>query len=1254
MSRSSQRGVALVITLIMLAVVTVMAVLFLGLSRRERVSVIVTADLTGAKNAAEISTARAQAEMIGRIAASSNLFAYGMMVSTNYTQRAFVPGVSAYTNVGYNYANGLPLNNDADIRQNLTNLFYDPRPPVYVVTNENTAESEFRFYLDLNRNGLFDTNGWQTVFVRPQLATNLFLWGDPEWIGILEHPDQPHSASNRFVARYAYLVLPIGKTLDLNFMHNWVRRPDGNLQPLPTPLRDGFLRNQGAGSWEINLAAFFRDLNTNIWPPTPLCYTYDPAGLNNSGWAFEDAVNTLRYRYRNNFNSLRSVDALFAGTPAPVIFRTDGIDIYSDGQLMTGVKPANPEGSGGNFDDTAQPWSGSDNTNGYYSVFELFDPAKSSVNFTNRLLPALRTGNSYMRDTFSRLMAQLGTDSLPANRGKLNLLYDNVDANGLVNPQLTTNFITWTPIRFFTNAADLMLRRQYGGLVTATSIPIWPTNMYGGGVHRLLQLAANLHDDPLYRVLAAGTTNHYLPTVFRPLFRRTGTNIFISGFAEVTNSLPLSAAWVDLRTISTNQISTTGDTHVNVYGVPWVISARKGFPNFNEFLLKTTVQVTRRLEAVKDSPTDTTPVFNQLYEIGISNLFGLESWNSYTQAYPGQLNLRLTNSCALALTDETRAPANIRNSNYFARFEANVPPNTWVGEQFRVPLSNQFNFIPDMAYYPLQNPPLQPSAPEESVRFDRVPGFPVPSWKLYATNRLTYAVIDTTTDRIVDFVNLDHMLVTMDINRALVGSTNIGFSSEIGTSSRVGAFWQTNRVGSGSVDPRLAPVNSTIGITNQIFYSFTNILSDAEWASYSQDPMAGDQKLKAIDEFRRFLGFSGLPGYTNPPTPGKLRMQVPFTPTRKLDLKMSWSANDPLVHYHIDDLYHPDYANTNNIIPFPANVPPPPSNLGQLNERYNPWGGRPGASTQGNQWAFDPTVKDTLVRFSDDWDFPTNRFPNIGWLGRVHRGTPWQTIYLKSILSRQDINNALQSADAAASVGNLMNNSMNSWIAWGGRPDTHPITDWPLLQLFTVAPNDNAARGLLSVNQTNLAAWSAVLSAVPVLTNTVGGVTKNAVATNWGNLWIEPGSPQLRAIVDSINATRLTQPGQAFNSLGAVLASPGLTIESPFLNPTNDVNQMNFGISDAVYERIPQQILSLLKEDEPVVAIYAYGQSLKPAERSVVTAPGTYYNLCTNYQITGEVVTKSIVRFLELPKQNQTDPAVYKAVVESFNILSAD
>ena len=41
-------------------------------------------------------------------------------------------------------------------------------------------------------------------------------------------------------------------------------------------------------------------------------------------------------------------------------------------------------------------------------------------------------------------------------------------------------------------------------------------------------------------------------------------------------------------------------------------------------------------------------------------------------------------------------------------------------------------------------------------------------------------------------------------------------------------------------------------------------------------------------------------------------------------------------------------------------------------------------------------IKDPLVYCSDDWNFPTNKFPTVGWLGRVHRGTPWQTVYLKA------------------------------------------------------------------------------------------------------------------------------------------------------------------------------------------------------------------------------------------------------------------
>ena len=48
--------------------------------------------------------------------------------------------------------------------QNIANLLYNPRPPVFVVTNRLQPNSnEFRFYLDLNRNGRDDPNGLQPV-----------------------------------------------------------------------------------------------------------------------------------------------------------------------------------------------------------------------------------------------------------------------------------------------------------------------------------------------------------------------------------------------------------------------------------------------------------------------------------------------------------------------------------------------------------------------------------------------------------------------------------------------------------------------------------------------------------------------------------------------------------------------------------------------------------------------------------------------------------------------------------------------------------------------------------------------------------------------------------------------------------------------------------------------------------------------------------------------------------------------------------
>ena len=65
--------------------------------------------------------------------------------------------------------------------------------------------------------------------------------------------------------------------------------------------------------------------------------------------------------------------------------------------------------------------------------------------------------STYNRYTYYRLLSQMGVESAP-EQNKLNLNYVNVDANGNVVPDMETNLIPWTPLQFFTNAADRMLR----------------------------------------------------------------------------------------------------------------------------------------------------------------------------------------------------------------------------------------------------------------------------------------------------------------------------------------------------------------------------------------------------------------------------------------------------------------------------------------------------------------------------------------------------------------------------------------------------------------------------------------------------------------------------------------------------------------------------------------------------------------------------------------------------------------------------
>jgi hypothetical protein len=324
--------------------------------------------------------------------------------------------------------------------------------------------------------------------------------------------------------------------------------------------------------------------------------------------------------------------------------------------------------------------------------------------------------------------------------------------------------------------------------------------------------------------------------------------------------------------------------------------------------------------------------------------------------------------------------------------------------------------------------------------------------------------------------------------------------------------------------------------------------------------------------------------------------------------------------------------------------------LGSANPNSTPWnkGGTSAASP--GTGALDPSLLDPGVSESESWDFPTNQFPNIGWLGRVHRGTPWQTLYLKS---------------KAASDGDWHKHSGLSRAPESAK-HMHPTRDWRLLDIFTSAPHPNATRGRLSINQTNAAAWSAVLSGV-VLNKAVNDPNWGVVTALNSNVVVAPAALDagLFTIVEGINTVRTNHAHGQFKRLGDLLAVPELTFKSPFLNSSEFNAEAPDGqaqVFDSDYERIPQQILSLLKLGEPRFVVYAWGQSLKPARTnpedngpSIVTS-GDWRGLCRNYQITGELAVRAVVRvdFERDPNTQLTDYRKPHAVVESYSIVPVD
>ena len=85
---------------------------------------------------------------------------------------------------------------------------------------------ENRFYLDLNRNGagrpqrLGDECGQSARHHASGCRDQSSKWATRNGLACCSIPDQPYGPNNPFVARYAFIAVPIGNALDLNAIYN--------------------------------------------------------------------------------------------------------------------------------------------------------------------------------------------------------------------------------------------------------------------------------------------------------------------------------------------------------------------------------------------------------------------------------------------------------------------------------------------------------------------------------------------------------------------------------------------------------------------------------------------------------------------------------------------------------------------------------------------------------------------------------------------------------------------------------------------------------------------------------------------------------------------------------------------------------------------------------------------------------------------------------------------------------------------------
>ncbi len=420
-------------------------------------------------------------------------------------------------------------------------------------------------------------------------------------------------------------------------------------------------------------------------------------------------------------------------------------------------------------------------------------------------------------------------------------------------------------------------------------IQVYPTNEYTPAVHRLLQVSANLDDAA--RQGQPGSARD-LPAVFKPVFLMDSDAIFISGYQEVVGDA--RGLLTQPRALENPAERAALRPEDNVYGIPWIIAARKGVPNFNELSVDILFEISRALELRKPSSYAAPNETNQLVLVSAAAALGVEAWNPYHTALGRPVTLIARNLLDVEL-QLTNTPSGTGSAHTFRNSQQQtVDVPAWDGtgpglipdpRSFLVPIATNTTWLTNALFR--ADGSLESSGP---AAFDRnhPNTFPIPDISVTVTNSLQFAILDQATGGVLDYVHLQ----TTDganLSKALTdppGST--GYSG----------LWATNRVGGDQGNVHALPV----GVFNQVFVALGAWGSPGNlWRHHGLDQLAGYEAEKAVAWFRSFVRGSPMsyPPYTRNTN---LVERVPFTPTQRLKISQTWQANDPFVHYTAGEL----------------------------------------------------------------------------------------------------------------------------------------------------------------------------------------------------------------------------------------------------------------------------------------------------------------------------------------------------------------